>query len=147
MAAGFTIATENLGRLQQRLLEIAADRLASLDLRPSISIDAEIPLSSLKGNTFATMQQLAPFGCDNPYPTFISRKVRVVDYRSVGGDGEHLRLKLKDGNVTWDAIGFKLGNLIDEIAPRLDIVYNLAIDRWGGKEALQLNILDFAAAN
>lgn len=144
MAAGFTIATENLGRLQQRLLEIAADRLACLDLRPSISIDAEIPLSSLKGKAFATMQQLAPFGCDNPYPTFISRNVRLVDYRTVGADGEHLRLKIRDGNVVWGAIGFKLGNLIDEIAPCLDIVYNLAVDRWGGREALQLNILDFA---
>lgn len=144
MAAGFTIATENLGLLQERLLEMAANRLATLDLRPLIPIDAEIPLSSLKGKTFAMMQQLAPFGCANPYPTFISRGVRVVDYRSVGTNGEHLRLKLKDGNVTWASIGFRLGNLIDEVAPLLDIVYNLEVDRWRGGEMLQLNILDFA---
>jgi len=146
MAAGFTIATEDLGRLHQRLLEIAADRLACIDLRPSIPIDAEIPLSALQGKTFTIMQQLAPFGCGNPYPTFISRNVNVVDYRSVGGDGEHLRLKLRDGDVTWDAIGFRLGNLINEVTPRLDIVYNLEVDRWGGKERLQLNILDFTPA-
>lgn len=147
MAAGFTIATENLGRLQQRLLEIAANRLASLDLRPLIPIDAEVPLSSLQGKTFAMMQKLAPFGCDNPHPTFISRNVRVVDYRTVGAGGAHLRLKLRDGNVTWDAIGFRLGNLVDEVAPCLDIVYNLEVERWGGKEMLRLNILDFASVN
>lgn len=146
MAAGFTIATENLGRLQQRLLEIAANRLTALDLRPLIAIDAEIPLSSVKGRTFTMMQQLAPFGCANPYPTFTSRDVRVVDYRSVGANGEHLRLKLRDGDVTWHAIGFKLGNLIDEVAPHLDIVYNLEVDKWRGEEMLQLNVLDFASA-
>jgi single-stranded-DNA-specific exonuclease len=31
-----------------------------------------------------------------------------------------------------------------EISPYLDIVYNLEIDRWGGREKLRLNILDFA---
>jgi len=147
MAAGFTTATENLGRLQERLIEIAANRLTSIDLRPSIPIDAEIPLSSLNGKTFAMMQQLAPFGCANPHPIFISRGVMVVEYRTVGADGNHLRLKLRDGDVTWDAIGFKLGKLIDEVTPRLDIVYNLEVDRWRGKEMLQLNILDFVPAS
>jgi len=146
MAAGFTIATENLEQLHQCLLEIATDKLASIDLRPSIPIDAEVSLASLQGKTFAMMQQLAPFGCANPYPTFISRDVTVVDYCTVGTDGEHLKLKLRDGDVTWDAIGFKLGNLVNEVTPHLDIVYNLEVDRWGGRETLQLHILDFTPA-
>ncbi|MBE0415456.1 MAG: single-stranded-DNA-specific exonuclease RecJ [Dehalococcoidia bacterium] len=146
MAAGFTIATEDLERLQGCLLAIAANRLVSLDLRPMIPIDAEIPLSSLQGKTFGMMQQLAPFGCANHYPTFISRDVIVVDCRSVGSRGEHLRLKLRDGDVTWDSIAFRMGNLIDEVAPRLDIVYNLEVDQWRGGEMLQLNILDFASS-
>ncbi|RLC70795.1 MAG: single-stranded-DNA-specific exonuclease RecJ, partial [Chloroflexi bacterium] len=141
-----TIATENLEQLHQCLLEIATDKLASIDLRPSIPIDAEVSLASLQGKTFAMMQQLAPFGCANPYPTFISRDVTVVDYCTVGTDGEHLKLKLRDGDVTWDAIGFKLGNLVNEVTPHLDIVYNLEVDRWGGRETLQLHILDFAPA-
>ncbi len=146
MAAGFTVATENLGQLQERLVEIASNQLSSLDLRPLIPIDAEVSLSSLRGNTFKMMQQLAPFGCANPYPAFIARNVMVEEYRSVGSSGEHLKLKLSDGGVTWDGIGFRMGHLIDEVTPRLDIVFNLEVDRWRGGEALQLNILDFARA-
>ena len=146
MAAGFNIATENLGRLQQRLLQIATNQLANLDLYPLIPIDAEIPLSSISGKTFRTMQQLAPFGCANPYPTFISRDVKVVECRSVGNREEHLRLKLREGDVTWDGISFRMGHLIGEVAPRLDIVYNLEVDQWRGGKTLQLNILDFAPA-
>jgi single-stranded-DNA-specific exonuclease len=41
-------------------------------------------------------------------------------------------------------VGFRLGCYLAEISPQLDIVYNLEIDRWQGKEKLRLNILDFA---
>ena len=144
MAAGFTSPTKNLPHLQERLVEIADSQLAGLDLRPMITIDAEIPLASLQGNAFHMTQQLAPFGRANPLPTFLSRGVKVMEYRSLGSKGEHIRLKLMDGDVTWDGMAFRLGNLIDDITSRLDIVYNLEVDRWRGQGMLQLNILDFA---
>jgi single-stranded-DNA-specific exonuclease len=144
MAAGFVVATENLDQLQQRLVQIASNQLDSLDLRSVISIDAEVSLSSLGGDTFKMMQQLAPFGRANPVPIFIARDVKVERYRSVGGGGEHLKLKLRDDGVAWDAIGFRMGQLIGEVTPRLDIVFSLGVDMWGGGETLQLNILDFA---
>jgi len=146
MAAGFTAATANIPLLQQRLSELAAIQLQGLDLRPLIPIDIELPLPSLSGKTFTLMQQLAPFGCANPLPTFLSRGVKVVDCRSVGSSGEHLKLKLRQDDVTWDGIAFRLGNLVAEVSSNLDIVYNLGVDRWRGEETLQLNILDFNPA-
>ena len=146
MAAGCTVATENLEQLHQCLLGIAANQLSSLDLRPMIAIDAEIPLSSLDGKTFQTMQKLAPFGYANPHPTFISRGIQVVKHRNVGNDGKHLKLKLREDDATWDGIAFRLGNLADEITPQLDIVYNLEVDQWAGGNTLQLKILDFTPA-
>ena len=90
------------------------------------------------------IQQLAPFGRGNPAPTFLSRRVKVVERRNIGNQGEHLDLKLKQEDVTWRAVGFNLGNSSHGVAPYLDIVYNLEIDRWGGEETLRLNLLDFA---
>jgi len=93
-----------------------------------------------------TIQQLAPFGQGNPAPIFLSRRVRVIDCHTMGNNGEHLRMKLKQGSTMWDGVGFRLGNYQAEISSPLDIVYNLEIDRWGGEERLRLNILDFAPA-
>lgn len=146
MAAGFTVATKNLDNLQQRLVEIASKQLASIDLRSVISIDAEVSLSSLCGNTFKTMQQLAPFGHSNPYPVFIARNISVEEYRGVGSKGEHLKLKLRSDSIDWNGIGFRMGHLIADVTPQLDIVFNLEVDLWGGGETLQLKILDFAPA-
>ena len=145
-AAGFSLPSKNLPRLQKELLELAAAGLQGVDLRPKIDIDAEVRLSDLGGNTFSTIQKMAPFGQGNPTPTFLSRRVEVVDCRTMGDDDEHLRMKLKQNDIVWDGVGFGLGNYLSEVASPLDIVYNLEVDRWSGQERLRLNILDFKAA-
>jgi len=143
-AAGFTLPTRNLARLRQELLPLAATQLAGVDLRPHLDIDAEVTLTDLTGDTFQTIQQLAPFGQGNPPPTFLSRRVEVIDCRTTGGNGMHLKIKLKQGGTVWDGVGFGMGNYLSEASSPLDIVYNLGIDRWGGEERLRLNILDLA---
>jgi len=143
-AAGFTLPTKNLARLKQHLSELATANLAGVDLRPQLDIDAEAKLPELSGNTFNLIQQLAPFGRGNPAPTFLSRGVEVVDCQTMGNNGEHLRLKLRQDGSVWDGVGFRMGRYKAEVSPHLDIVYNLEIDRWRGEERLRLNLLDFA---
>jgi len=140
-AAGFLAPKANLEKVNQRLVEIAARELAEVDLRPSLVIDAIIPLSAVGKETFKVISRLAPFGQGNESPTFLSQKVKVVDFRTVGGTGKHLKMKLRDGQVVWDAIAFDLGDR--QPTSYIDIVYNLEIDNWNGREQLRLNILDF----
>ncbi|MFC1950589.1 single-stranded-DNA-specific exonuclease RecJ [Chloroflexota bacterium] len=142
-AAGFTLPTKNLPRLEQMLSEIVAPQLEGVDLCPQLDIDAEVTLTELGGNTFQETRQLAPFGRGNPVPTFISRSVEVVDCRTMGNNNEHLRMKLRQGGGVWSGVAFRLGNYLDEVGVPIDIVYNLEIDRWCGEERLRLNILDF----
>jgi len=143
-AAGFSLPTRNLPHLLESLLQMATTQLEGIDLRPQLDVDAEVTLPELGGDTFQIIQKLAPFGRGNPQPAFLSRGVEVVDSRTMGSNEEHLRLKVKQENIVWDGVGFGLGNYLAEVSSRLDIVYNLEIDRWGGEERLRLNILDFA---
>jgi single-stranded-DNA-specific exonuclease len=145
MAAGFTVATGNLEPLRQRLMQIAKRELSTADLTPVIEIDAEVSLDSFRRDSFRMMQRLAPFGRDNPYPTFLARNIAVSEHRTVGKGEEHLKLRLKDNGVTWNGICFRMGRFIDEVTPLMDIVFNLEVDQWSGG-TLQLNILDFAPA-
>jgi single-stranded-DNA-specific exonuclease len=146
-AAGFSLPTRNLAQLEKSLLEIATAQLERVDLRPRLDIEAEVNLPSLGGDTLQMIQQLAPFGEGNPAPVFLSRQVEVVDCRPMGNNGDHLRLKLRQGNTLWDGVGFRIGNCMGEVSSTIDIVYSLAVDRWGGEERLRLNILDFAPAS
>ena len=146
LAAGFTVARRNLAQLEQRLMNLATDQLGHLELRPELVIDVELPLTVLAGDIFNLIQKLSPFGRGNPQPTFLTREVEVIECRNFGNQGEWLRLKLKQGNVTWQAVDFESQKKREEIPSHIDIVYNLEKSRWNGEEVLRLNLRDFAPA-
>jgi single-stranded-DNA-specific exonuclease len=144
LAAGFTVARQNLAKLEERLMNLAMSQLSHLDLRPKLVIDAEIPLSAFAGDTFNLIQNLSPFGQGNPQPTFLTRGVEVAEYHNFGNQGNHLGLKLKQENITWKAIHFDSQKAREEIPSYIDIVYNLEKSQWDGEEVLCLNLRDFA---
>ena len=146
LAAGFTVPRRNLAQLEQKLVSLAADRLSHLELRPELIIDAELPLATFSGETFNLIQNLSPFGRGNPQPTFLTRQVEVIGCRNFGNRGEWLRLKLRQGNVTWQAVDFESHKKPEGVPSRMDVVYNLEKSRWSGEEVLSLNLLDFAPA-
>ncbi len=141
-AAGLSLYTRNLPRLKQALLEIAAEELEGVDLRPKIDVDAETTLPELGGDTYPTILKMEPFGQGNPSPTFLSRGVEVISSTTMGSDNSHLRMKLKQGEMLFDAVGFGLGDYANEVSSSVDIVYNLELDNWNGQSKLRLNILD-----
>ncbi len=143
-AAGFTMPTKNLSKLEERLNRMAEKQLEGLDLRPRLDIDMMMTLPQMGGATYQSLQSLAPFGLGNPVPTFLSRQVEVVDCQTMGNNGGHLRLKLRQNNVTWEAVAFGLGECSKEMHSHIDIVYNLRLERWRGEERLRLNIQDLA---
>ena len=152
-AAGFTVANDKLPALKQALLSVAGEQLAGIELEPVIDIDAEVALKHLNGKIIEAISRMAPFGQENPEPTFRSNNVEVIDAWNMGGDGSHLRLKLRDGRVTYPAVAFSrgMGNgeaeaLPPEMPPdlcpgaHLDIVYTFTRDRSDG---LELRLADF----
>ncbi len=143
-AAGFTAPNENIELLRHRLLEIARRDLAGIELQPTINIDSEVSLASLGGEIPRFIDRLEPFGQGNIPPTFLSRKVKVIDSYEVGMDGDHIKFKLNDKGMVWDAIGFRLNHLNKSHPPFIDVVYNLRSNNWGDRELLELEIIDFA---
>jgi len=145
-AAGFTAENANLPALKEALVARAADELAGIELVPVLDIDAAVPLGRINGNLIASFAQLAPFGVGNPEPVFLSRDLEVTDIRTMGADGEHLRLRLRDGQVTWPAVAFGIGEHDIEPGARLDAVYTFSADRRSNG-AMELRLLDFAPSS
>ena len=142
-AAGFNIHTRDLQEFQKSVKAEAEAKLKGLDLRPHINIDAEVPLSAFSTGVFEEIRHLEPHGVGNPSPVFLSRGVEVVEQKLAGIQSDHLKLKLKQEGITWDAMGFRLGNYAGELGPHIDIVYEVEVDHFNGKPQLRLNLLDF----
>ena len=146
-AAGFTVLTANLYGLQRRLQSVAEKRLAGSELAPAIDIDAEAPPSvAAEQENFRFIQSLEPFGKANPSPVFLGRGVQVLEARAVGSDRAHLKLRVASGDGVWDAIAFRQGEMLSEAHGRVDMVYTIGRDDWGGMPRVQLNVLDLRSA-
>jgi single-stranded-DNA-specific exonuclease len=148
-AAGFTIETAKLEVLSQRLSAIAERQLGGQELMPTLSIDAVLHLHKLKADLFHALKQLEPHGYANPTPIFASRGVSIVELRTVGMDGAHLKMKVGDGGTVFDAIGFKFGPMAERLTrgDKLDIAYTFEENDWNGERKYQLNIKDIKYAD
>jgi single-stranded-DNA-specific exonuclease len=141
-AAGFTVRNENLAALKERLKSIAAGQLTGRELRPTFTADAEIPLSDLKPSLLKELERLQPTGYGNPEPVFVARNVQVKSSRTVGADSKHLKLTVSDGRYTFDAIGFRLGDRLESLPLRLDLLFTFEANQYNGRVTLQLNLKD-----
>jgi len=146
VAAGFTVRLENLELLKERLGEIALAQLSGRDLVPILTADAEVKLNSLRPEDVATLIRyldgLQPTGQENPDAAFVSRNLRVVNARPVGGEKQHLKLSVNDGRITWDAIAFRQGKWIASMPDKVDLLYTFERNIYNGNVTLQLNVRD-----
>jgi single-stranded-DNA-specific exonuclease len=146
-AAGFTVPTRKLEELRGRLQDLAAEQLAGVDLRPTLTIDAQLPLETVDWATQALLSQLEPCGIANPQPVLLSPGVAVADRRAIGHERRHLKLSVRDERgVAWDAIYFRQGHLAAEIPACVDVAYTLEINEWNHQKRLQLNVQDMRPA-
>ncbi|MGD8402265.1 MAG: single-stranded-DNA-specific exonuclease RecJ [Anaerolineales bacterium] len=146
-AAGFTVENDKRDELVSRLKAIAKEQLDGQDLRPTLTADAEIPLTEVRPELLNALKYLEPTGYGNPDAVFVSRGVKVRHARTVGADGKHLKMYLEDeAGATHDAIGFRLGHLQPELPEAIDVMFTYEINEYNGRVNYQLNLKDVKAA-
>ena len=90
-----------------------------------------------------SLKQLEPFGEGNKMPIFVFKNLKIDSIRALS-EGKHLKLTLKDNNNIINAIGFNIGNLVNDyrIGDKIDVVGVLEINTFNGVDNLQINIKD-----
>lgn len=144
MAAGFSIETLKIAEFTKRINRVAKPLLTKEILSRRLKIDLELKFNQINYQLFRKLKIFEPSGLGNPTPTFVSREVEVVDARTVGSERKHLKLKLKQDLVVFDAIAFGFGELFPKMAPgsKIDIVYSIEDNSWNNRKNLQLKIKD-----
>lgn len=142
-AAGLSLKLENLAAFRVKFAQTVAERTTNDSFIPQIAIDGEINLNELNYEIFEEINKIQPTGMSNPSPVFICRGQTTTEVRTVGTNGEHLRIKLKTNQGEIVGIGFKkaeLENLLSEGS--VDIAFSLDKNTFNGKTSLQLLIKD-----
>jgi single-stranded-DNA-specific exonuclease len=141
-AGGFTLSAANLPKLRAALSEFAHQHLKRDCLKPLITVDAQVPLSALTWDLYHELEQLQPCGMGNSEPIFWTANVQVLEQRTVGQSNAHLKLSLRDSDISppFDAIAWRWGEY-HPLPPTVDIAYRLREQSWKGVTSLQLEIV------
>lgn len=144
-AAGVTVEVGKIDALREALCAYAAG-MSREDLTPMMTVDAQVPLSSVTTALVRQLELLAPFGEANPQPLFASTGLSTAGrVRRVGADGQHLSFFVKSGTSSARAIAFGQGDLADRLEMHpggISVAFEPQIDTFNGGGEAQLVVRD-----
>ena len=148
MAAGLTVAKDNIPALRAFFEERLDAIMTAEILQPKVMVDGLVGLGAATTELLDKLECFAPFGSGNAEPRFALSNVRIVTADIVGTD--HVRCILMDGeNRRLKAICFRC--MTTELGPALlrkpqnvKLAGRLSRDDWNGQNGVQFQIEDMA---
>ena len=115
-AAGLRILKKDIPEFKKIFNTISDGQLGEDDLIPALNIDIEVELSSISRSLLEELKCLLPHGEGNPIPVFATRDVSIVgQIRRFGVNGKHLGFYVRQGDVSFKAVAFGMGDKIDAL--------------------------------
>ncbi len=150
-AAGMTLEIEQIPVFKNKFEEVIATLLSEDDKNEELIIDSEITFESIFESTERIenipkfkriIDQMEPFGPQQMKPVFLSKQVSILDASLL--KGEHLKMKVQQGKIIFDAVGFRMAELYSLVlkGKPIDLVYTIELNTWKDKTSLQLIIKD-----
>lgn len=152
-AAGLTLLPENLENFKVRFEEVVRGKIDPAMLTEAQEIDLELDFDQIFKQGEDRMKiprlkrilrQFEPHGPGNMKPVFLSKNVFSTQVRLL--KDAHLKVSMvqPELDVVLEGIGFNMPDKQDSVSSGIpfDVVYTLEINRWNGREMLQLNIKD-----
>ena len=146
MAAGLSVREENLPELRRRLNDWAARECPVLHT-PPLTCDVTIHLDRITVESVRHLEQLAPYGAENPTPVFLLQSA-VVDGVYPVSEGRHSRLRLRQGNSCLYAVWFGMPaeQLPYALGDVVDVALNLSVYESARGAQLSGRIIDLHPA-
>lgn len=151
MAAGFETAEGRLAELSQFIASRFTDELDGSPLVPVLQLDGALQPRAATPDFVAMLERIGPFGSGNPEPRFVLPDARIAFADPVGTGHVRCQIQGADGS-RLKAIAFRVAEeplgrtLLSSRGTTLHLAGNLRVDRWNGREEVQLQIEDAAAA-
>lgn len=150
MAAGFTVARDQLADLRQFMNDHARNQLAGRPLVAELRLDGLLSLNSLQLSLTEMLARLGPYGAGHAEPRFVLPSVRIVRPKVVGES--HISCFIQDtaGGSSVKGIAFRaLDSALGELlltsggAP-IHLAGQVSVNEWQGQRSVQFQIADAA---
>ena len=143
LAAGFTITRTNIPEFRRQICSLAAGFYSDGTPRTSLDVDCAIPAELMTIHNIESLSALEPCGNSCPKPVLMMKNL-VIDRITMVGGGRHMRLRLRSGRNSVNAIYFSANPEVVSIQPGdvVDIAFTPQINEFRGERTVQMNVLD-----
>ena len=149
VAAGFRLVPENVEAFRTHFLGVAQKQLGDTPRGHRISIDAEVPLSSLTFNLMLTLEQMEPFGASNPAPVLLADRVQILgEPKRIGAGERHLSFRVRQEGKDLRCIAFGMADRVQELMSQggqCCLVFTPKLNEWQSYRSVELEVKDFQA--
>lgn len=152
MAAGLTVTRDKLGDLRAFLEAKLSEAVEKARHEDCLEIDAAITARGANAELFRMIERAGPYGSGNPAPVFALPSHVVAFADPVGQNHVRARLRSNDGAMI-SAVAFRcldrpLGQaLLGARGQAMHVAGTLSVNRWQGRETIEMRISDAAAAD
>ena len=143
LAAGFTITRSNIPEFRRQICALAAGYYSDDTPRTALDIDCAIPAELLTIHNIESLSVLEPCGNCCPKPVLMMKNLTIERITMVGG-GRHMRLRLRAGRASLNAIYFSANPEAVSVQSGdvVDIAFTPQINDFRGERSVQMNVLD-----
>ena len=147
LAAGFTISRQNIDRFREEICALASAYYCGDMPRTSLDVDCSVSPDLLTIPNIEALDALEPCGNGCPKPVLMMENLTVDRLQSVGG-GKHLRLRLRRGRTSINAIYFSASAQSASVAQgdQVDVAFVPQVNEFREERSVQMNILDIRPA-
>ena len=143
LAAGFTIHRDRIPDFRREICRLA-QQYYSADLpRTQLDCDCVIPPELMTVSNIDSLSVLEPCGSGCPRPLLVMERL-TVERTSQVGNGKHMRLLLRSGRYSFNAIFFSASPESASIAEGdlVDVAFYPQVNEFRGNRSVQMNLMD-----
>lgn len=145
-AAGISLQTVDLDRVQGAMHAYASQFLTEEDFVPSATADLEVAPKSIDLRFLESLSRMEPFGQANPEPQFVCRNV-TIDQILPTRNPDHPQVMLRAGDLpAMRAPAFGMGEALRGYQGgfEADVLFRPTLDDYGGTVKVKWEIRDLA---
>lgn len=149
LAAGLSVERGRLPEFRAAINAYARKKLGTGELLRIIDIDLLIPPEEISQKLAGELYLLEPYGVENAQPVFETDRMTLTEIIPLAG-GKHTKLTLRAAGLSTAFCALCFGTPTSEfefsVGDTVDIIYNLDINEYKGRQSVQLLVRDIRRA-
>ena len=155
MAAGLTLSYDKLKAFKIFFENYVKNNTNKKLLYNYLHIDSVLSVSGINNDLFSMLEQIGPYGSENPLPLFAINDVKIINPKIVGESKNHISCYISDksgktvkGIAFYSAQNYLGQKLLGNFKKKLFILAgHLKKSEWKNKDYFELIIKDGAISN